>query len=76
MATKKEASKKTTSKKVVPITKAKKVEPVKKESRRLTNKERDAVSSALVSFMLMPEFDGASEEGKLLVSALEKIRVK
>ena len=69
------------TKKVVKITDAKKkpakkAEPEKTASRRLTNKERDAVSSALTTFMIAPGFNNSSELGKLLVSALEKIRVK
>lgn len=82
-ATKKTPEKKPAAKKevkkVVSVKKAVKKDtpkpPVKKLSRRLTNKERDAVSAVLVSYMLIPEFNSKSEEGKLIMTALDKIRV-
>jgi hypothetical protein len=78
IVTKKVENKKSTPKKEVPVKKsvAKKNEPVKAKSRRLTNKERNAIFSILMKHISAPKFDGSSEVGKLLISALEKIKVK
>ena len=50
------------------------VPPVKKESRRLTNKEREAACAALIDYMMVVAMP--KEETDILASVINKLRVK